>query len=87
MAEALGKLCTPHISGSGIGYLYMIHFVSSRPNAGPYHEFKGFNDEMPFTCSIPSLSSDNGVVTVPSGAGLGIEIDPGYVAKHEIVKS
>lgn len=86
MAEAFGKLCTPHISGSGIGYLYMMHFVSSIPNAGPYHEFKGFNDEMPFTCSTSSLTSDDGVVTVPSGPGLGIDIDPAYIAKHEVVK-
>jgi L-alanine-DL-glutamate epimerase-like enolase superfamily enzyme len=87
MAEAFGKLCTPHISGSGLGYLYMMHFVSAVPNAGPYHEFKGFNNEMPFVCKTSSLSSDDGVVTVPIGPGLGIEIDPGYIAKHMIVKA
>lgn len=86
MAEAFGKKCTPHISGSGLGYLYMMHFASSIPNAGPFHEFKGFNDELPFTCSTSTLSSDDGVVTVPSGPGLGIEIDPDYIAKHQTVK-
>ena len=40
MAAAVGKVHTPHISG-GLGYLYMIHFVSAIPNAGPFHEFKG----------------------------------------------
>ncbi len=85
MAMAFGKQCTPHISGSGLGYLYMMHFVSAIPNAGPYHEFKGFNDELPFECKTSSLSSDNGVVTVPSGAGLGIEIDQGYIARHQVV--
>lgn len=86
MASAFGKQCTPHISGSGLGYLYMMHFVSSIPNAGPYHEFKGFNNDLPFVCKTSSLSSDNGVVTVPSGAGLGIEIDPEYLSKHLVVK-
>jgi L-alanine-DL-glutamate epimerase-like enolase superfamily enzyme len=86
MADAYGKQCTPHISGSGIGYLYMMHFASSIPNAGPYHEFKGFNDEMPFTCSTSTLSSDEGVLTVPTGPGLGIEIDPDYIANHQEVK-
>lgn len=86
MANAFGKQCTPHISGSGLGYLYMMHFVSVIPNAGPYHEFKGFNNEMPFECTTSSLSSNDGVVTVPSGAGLGIEIDPEYIAKHQVVK-
>ena len=86
MAETFGKKCTPHISGSGIGYLYMMHFASSIPNAGPYHEFKGFNEELPFICSTSTLSSDDGIVTVPSGPGLGIEIDPDYIAKHQTVK-
>lgn len=86
MANAFGKQCTPHISGSGLGYLYMMHFVSAIPNAGPYHEFKGFNDKLPFICKTSSLSSDEGVVTVPSGPGLGIEIDPGYIAKHQVVR-
>jgi L-alanine-DL-glutamate epimerase-like enolase superfamily enzyme len=86
MAEAFGKLCTPHISGSGLGYLYMMHFVSAIPNAGPYHEFKGFNNELPFECKTSSLSSDEGVVTVPSGPGLGIEIDMAYISKHQVVR-
>ena len=85
MAELYGKECTPHISDSGIGYLYMMHFASAISNAGPYHEFKGFNKELPFTCATSPLSSDNGVVTVPSGPGLGIEIDPQYISKHKLV--
>ena len=86
MAEITGKICTPHISGSGLGYLYMMHFVSAISNAGPYHEFKGFNEELPFECKTSTLTSNNGIVTVPSGPGLGIEIDPGYIKKHEVVR-
>jgi L-alanine-DL-glutamate epimerase-like enolase superfamily enzyme len=86
MAHAFGKQCTPHISGSGLGYLYMMHFVSAIPNAGPYHEFKGFNNDMPFECKTSALTSHEGVVAVPTGHGLGIEIDPAYVAKHQAVK-
>jgi len=85
MAAAFGKECTPHISGSGLGYLYMMHFVSAISNAGPYHEFKGFNNDIPFTCSTSYLSSNDGVITVPTRPGLGIEIDPAYIAKHEVV--
>jgi L-alanine-DL-glutamate epimerase-like enolase superfamily enzyme len=85
MAEAFGKLCIPHISDSGLGYLYMMHFVSAIPNAGSYHEFKGFNNELPFTCNTSTLTMNEGIVTVPSGPGLGIEIDPAYLAKHQVV--
>ena len=87
MANAVGKLCVPHISGSGLGYLYMMHFVSAIPNAGPYHEFKGFNNEIPFECATSSLESDEGVVTTPSGPGLGVTIDPEYIGRHTVVKS
>ena len=85
MAEAFGKQCTPHISGSGLGFLYMMHFVSAIPNAGPFHEFKGFNDELPFTCPTSPLESKDGVVTVPTGPGLGIEIDPDFISRHKEV--
>ncbi|NOR76262.1 MAG: twin-arginine translocation signal domain-containing protein [Draconibacterium sp.] len=85
MANSFGMKCVPHISGSGIGYLYMMHFVSAIPNAGPFHEFKGFNTNIPLTCSTSNLESKGGVVTVPSGPGLGVEIDPDFIAKHKIL--
>lgn len=85
MAAAMGKVHTPHISG-GLGYLYMIHFVSAIPNAGPYHEFKGLSQTVPFECKTSSLKTENGVVTVPTGPGSGIEIDPAFIKKHTVVK-
>ena len=84
MAAALGKVHTPHIS-DGLGYLYMIHFVSAIPNAGPYHEFKGLSEDVPFECKTSSLKTEGAVVTVPTGPGLGIEFDPGFVRKHAVV--
>ena len=85
MAAAMGKVHTPHISG-GLGYLYMIHFVSAIPNAGPYHEFKGLSDTVPFECKTSTLETKDGVVVVPTGPGSGIEIDPAFIRKHAVVK-
>jgi L-alanine-DL-glutamate epimerase-like enolase superfamily enzyme len=85
MAHAEGLICTPHISGSGLGYLYMMHFVSAIPNAGPYHEFKGFNKKIPLECNTSSLKSINGIVEVPSGSGLGVDLDPDFTSKHKKV--
>ena len=62
MAHVLGKPCIPHISGSGLGYLYMMHFVSALPNAGPFHEFKGFNLDIPFNCDSSDLKIRDGKV-------------------------
>ncbi|MEX0981494.1 MAG: mandelate racemase/muconate lactonizing enzyme family protein [Bacteroidales bacterium] len=85
MAETMGKLCTPHISGSGLGYLYMMQFVSILPNAGPYHEFKGFNPKIPLNCDTSDLTVQNGKVSVPSGPGSGIEIDTNYMKRYKLV--
>lgn len=85
MAATKDKSCIPHISGSGLGYLYMMHFVSALPNAGPYHEFKGFNTDIPIECPTAELVSKEGVIEVPTGPGAGIEIDPDFIAKHVVV--
>ncbi len=82
MAHAAGMLCTPHMSGSGLGYLDVAHFVSCIPNAGPHHEFKG-NTRLPVHCETSSLKCENGVVRVPSGPGYGITIDPGFIKKAQ----
>ncbi len=75
MAEAVGKNCVPHISGSGLGYLYMMHFVSALPNAGPYHEFKGFSKNIPFHGNTSDFAIVDGTIKVPTGPGLGIRLD------------
>lgn len=86
MAEAMGKTCVPHISGSGLGFLYMMHFMSAVPNPGPYHEFKGFNRNLPMECSTSALESEGGRVKVPTGPGSGVEIDPAFIARHKVVE-
>lgn len=86
MAQAMGKNCTPHMSGGGLGYLYMIHFVSVLPNAAPHHEFKGLNTHVPFECATSDLKVTDGELTVPTGPGVGIEIDPEFIEKHLVVE-
>ena len=85
MAHTRGKVCIPHISGSGLGYLYMMHFVSVLPNAGPFHEFKGFNSDIPLQCETSDLVTIDGSIQVPSGPGNGIEMDPEFIGRHEAV--
>jgi L-alanine-DL-glutamate epimerase-like enolase superfamily enzyme len=85
MAGSVGKICTPHISGNGVGYLYMLHFVAACPNAGPYHEFKGFAKDLPLEAPKEITTSMSGSVQVPMQAGLGVKLDPGFVAKHKVI--
>ncbi len=87
MAKAFGKDCTPHMSGGGLGFLYMMHFVSALPNACPHHEFKGLGTAVQFECKTSPLSVVDGKIKVPTGPGLGVEIDPEYIKKHQPVET
>jgi L-alanine-DL-glutamate epimerase-like enolase superfamily enzyme len=86
MAEAMGKKCTPHMTGGDLGFLYMMHFVSALPNALHYHEFKGFKTDIVFECKTSPLQSINGLVKVPTGPGSGVELDPEFIRKHQVLK-
>jgi L-alanine-DL-glutamate epimerase-like enolase superfamily enzyme len=83
MAHAAGLLCTPHMSGSGLGYLDAAIFASCIPNPVPFTEFKGDTD-IPVSSDTSSLKCENGVVKVPTGPGFGITVDPAFV--HDSVK-
>ena len=83
MAHAAGLLCTPHMSGSGLGYLDAAIFASCIPNPVHFTEFKGATD-IPVSSETSSLKCENGIVRVPSGPGFGIVIDPAFV--REAVK-
>ena len=86
MANAMGKTCTPHMTGGGLGFLYMIHFVSALPNALQYHEFKGLQTDIIFECKTSPLTVNDGIIKVPTGPGSGVEIDSGFIKKFEVVR-
>jgi L-alanine-DL-glutamate epimerase-like enolase superfamily enzyme len=79
MAAAAGLPCTPHLSDGGLGYLYVAHFASCVPNAGPFQEYKGRDRSLPVSSETSPLVSDKGVLRVPSGPGLGVSIDPAFM--------
>lgn len=81
MAEVAGLDCTAHMSGGGLGFLYVAHFASAIANPGAHQEYKGEDDLLPVSSATSSLRSEGGVLTVPSGPGLGVEIDPAFLAK------
>jgi L-alanine-DL-glutamate epimerase-like enolase superfamily enzyme len=86
MANAMGKKCTPHMTGGGLGFLYMIHFVSALPNALPYHEFKGLKTDVIYECKTSPMLVEDGMIQVPTGPGSGVDIDPDFIKKHQLVK-
>jgi L-alanine-DL-glutamate epimerase-like enolase superfamily enzyme len=85
MAAAANKDCTLHMSGGGLGYLYVAHFASVVKNCGPHQEYKGESDTLPVSCDSSSLKSEKGMLKVPTGPGLGIEIDPAFLKQAQRV--
>jgi L-alanine-DL-glutamate epimerase-like enolase superfamily enzyme len=85
MAHAFGKNCVPHMSGGGLGFLYNAIFVSAIPNADPHHEFKRFDTNVVYECPTAPPNVVNGYMQAPTGPGLGVNIDPEFVAKHQAV--
>jgi len=89
MAQAAGLSITPHISGGGLGYVYMLQMVSVCPAAAKYHEFKMFQTKdangtmIPVESKAEEFESINGVIKVPSGSGLGVRVDPDYIKTHK----
>jgi L-alanine-DL-glutamate epimerase-like enolase superfamily enzyme len=84
MAHAAGMLCVPHMSGSGLGYLDVAHFISCIPNPGPYHEFKG-ETTLPVSSATSSLKCEDGRVQVPSGPGFGITVEDEFLRQAKPV--
>lgn len=90
MTEAAGLQITPHISGGGLGFLYMLHMVGVCPAAYDYHEFKMFQTRdangtiIPIESKGEPFASRNGLIKIPTGSGLGVTIDPDYLKTHRV---
>jgi len=84
MGHEMGKKCIPHLSG-GFGFIYMLHLISAMPNAGDHIEFKGYTN-IPLECRTSPLRVEDGKIPVPTGPGIGVDIDPDYISRHSVVK-
>jgi L-alanine-DL-glutamate epimerase-like enolase superfamily enzyme len=87
MAAQAGIPITPHNTQTGFTACNILQFASAIPNIGPYMEFphRGkYSNESWFT---PHFVIRNGSIAVPEGPGLGVEIDPAYLAKATVVKT
>ena len=78
MAAAVGAEIIPHISGVGLGLVYMLHYVSAIANATRLHEYKGVSG-IPVSSETSLLHAEFGQVAVPSGPGLGVTLDADWV--------
>jgi D-galactarolactone cycloisomerase len=87
MAAAARMNAVPHISGDGMGFLNVLHFAAIVPNTTGYQEYKG-DEEVPHvvTGTGKPLQPVSGKLAIPQGPGLGVTIDPGWLARGRVVK-
>jgi len=91
MASAHGVECVPHAWGSAVGLAATIHFLASLPDQPPclvpqpvLLEFE--QEENPFRDFLAKepIVQKSGVVAVPGGPGLGIEVDRDVIQKYRV---
>ena len=85
MAHAAGLTCDTHLSGNGLGFLYMLHFVCCIPNAGPFQEYKSFDGKIPLDAPAATLTTTAGRLLCPPGPGFGVTLDPKWLAAAKVV--
>ena len=85
LAHAAGLGCAPHNPKVGAEEAHLLQFVAAVPNLVGYQEYHV--DSQPTRgWYSPEIVVRNGIVPVPTGPGLGIEIDPAAVRRAEVLR-
>lgn len=91
LAATHGVECVPHAWGSAVGLSATIHFLASLPDQPPclvpqpvLLEFE--QEENPFRDFLARepIVQNQGMVAVPDGPGLGIEVDRKVIEKYSV---
>jgi L-alanine-DL-glutamate epimerase-like enolase superfamily enzyme len=85
LAQLRHRWFTPHTWTNGLGLVANLH-VAAGVGGGPYVEFPydppGWTEpRRDFFLSEPTFIDSSGCLAVPSGPGLGVEIDEAAVAR------
>jgi len=87
MARAANIPIVPHNTQTGASAVNILQFASAIPNIGPYMEYPHRGPEKAESWYTPNFFVRNGMVKVPEGPGLRIQIDPAYLAKAQVIES
>lgn len=85
MARQFDMRIVPHNTQTGATAVNILQFASAIPNIGAYMEFPWRAPRKPESWYSPYFEIHDGAVKVPTGPGLGVEIDPAFLAKAEKV--
>lgn len=91
LASAFGVECVPHAWGSVIGLAATVQFLAALPDQppalrpmSPMLEFEQTPNPLRDTLAVAPIEQRKGIVAVPTGPGLGIEIDRAVLKKYKV---
>lgn len=87
MARRAKMQIVPHNTQTGAASVNILHFASAIPNAGPYMEYPWRGPRKSESWYSPKFEIRDGVIQVPTGPGLGLEIDPKFLSAARKVES
>lgn len=86
MARQANLWICPHNTQTGAASVNILQFAATTPNIGPYMEYVWRAPHQKESWYSPNFDIKNGVIPVPPGPGLGLEIDPEFLKKATVVK-
>ena len=91
IASAFGVECVPHAWGSAIGLAATVQFLAALPDQPPAFrpmppmlEFEQTPNPLRDHLAQEPIEQKGGIVKVPTGPGLGIEIDREVLKKYKV---
>jgi L-alanine-DL-glutamate epimerase-like enolase superfamily enzyme len=81
LADAFGKYVTTHTTTVGVGLAAHLHFWASTPNCRYAQEFNVVASRARHPILRTPLVPENGYFAVPTGPGLGVELDEELVER------
>ena len=91
LASAFGVECVPHAWGSAIGLAATVQFLAALPDQPPalrpmppMLEFEQTPNPLRDHLAATPIAQKNGIVKVPDGPGLGIEIDRKVLQQYKV---
>ncbi len=91
LAAAHGVECVPHAWGSAIGLAATLHFIAALPDQPPSFrpmppllEFERCENPFRDLLTVDPIVQKRGVVQIPTGAGLGIEVKREVLDRYRV---
>ncbi len=85
IAEKHGATIVPHNTQTGATSVNILQFASCTPNALPFMEYPWRKPQVAPTWYRPDFQIVNGRIRVPTTPGMGLKIDPDYLAKATVI--